>query len=603
MSIRLTLAPIAMACAVLSACGSGSSEAPAASDAPADLIVAGSAATGAAMPKASIAIRCAAGTGSATTSVDGSYSATIRGGQLPCAIRAISEDGSLTLHSALEGTGSGAVTANVTPMSELIVAQAQGTSAALMFDQFEDNKIKLTPAALAEAKSRVKEALASIVDLSGTDPIKDVLVPAVEGKSGNDLDQKLDALRDRLVEAGMKIQELGDVLTANADDTARHVVGSTVARRSLACKSVRSGTYRLILAGRSSAVSEFDLDASSLMVTAAGVTEQWTADACTLSSPSGMKLVFGAQGLGAVRASDNSVGVVMPKQNLGLGFVAGSWSWVRRHVETAATSSAGVSNLVVKASTGGSTGGGFSVPVSPVIVPVVVPASSVSWGETRFSAAGDTLASTQCDSAACLSLPVAELKTLAKMTRASDGGFIAADGARLYVFRAAGGASVMVRLAAVGGDSADLSIGRRGPALGVPRVGSSFTLTGLSISSLGAVSSDFTSESYTIKANDRRDRTFSRLRSSDCQVDSWTLRRPFAQMIERVAGTSASCADTSPTALALSDVKAISDQGLGFSASVSPSQRSMMFTVTAPKSEAQGRDDDNENDDKDDNDD
>lgn len=599
MSVRLSLAPIALACAVLSACGSGSSQAPALAPAAQDLVVAGSAATGAAMPKARIAIKCASGTGSAITADDGRYSASIAGGSLPCAIRATSADGSIVLHSALEGAGSGsgaagtALTANVTPMSELIVAQAQGTNAALMFDQFENNQTRLTPAVLAEAKLRVKDALASIVDLSGADPIKDVLVAAANGRPGNGLDQKLDTLRDKLIEAGMKVQELGDVLTANADDSAHQVVASVVGKRSLNCRGLRSGTYRVVLAGQSSAVSEFTLDAATLLVTSGGVTEQWTAEACTLSSPAGMKLEFGAQGLGSVRASNSSFGIVMPKQNLNLSELSGSWSWVRRHLAVTPAAAVPASNLSVKGS-GAVTPGSGAIGIIVPIIPVSAPAYSVSWGEMRFTPAGETASASSCDATACRALSGADLRTFSK---SADGGFVSADGIRLYMFRAAGGATLLVRLAAAGGDAGDLSFARRGPPLGVPRLGSTFSESGLSMSSVGAVATDFTRDSFTIKANDRKNKTFSRLRSSDCQLDSWTLRQPFAQMLERGAGTSASCTDSSASALAVSDVKALSGQGLGLSASVSPSQRSMMLSVTAPKQAAEGKDDDEESED------
>ena len=91
---------------------------------------------GAALPGATVSIKCAAGTGTATTAADGRYTLTLTGASLPCALRVVGTDGSV-FHSVVAGTGTtGTFVANITPLTELLVATATGASPGTFFDGF-----------------------------------------------------------------------------------------------------------------------------------------------------------------------------------------------------------------------------------------------------------------------------------------------------------------------------------------------------------------------------------------------------------------------------------------------------------------------------------
>ena len=83
----------------------------------------GTAATGLALASAQVDIKCATGTGSATTNASGAYTASISGAVLPCIIRVTGAAGgaAIVLHSVAEaGTTADSVTtatANVTPLT------------------------------------------------------------------------------------------------------------------------------------------------------------------------------------------------------------------------------------------------------------------------------------------------------------------------------------------------------------------------------------------------------------------------------------------------------------------------------------------------------
>ena len=74
---------------------------------------------------AALDIKCDGGSTTATTKTDGSYNVSLTAGALPCVLRAPMGDGSF-VHSAVGGTGNGSVIANVSPLTQLVVAQALG---------------------------------------------------------------------------------------------------------------------------------------------------------------------------------------------------------------------------------------------------------------------------------------------------------------------------------------------------------------------------------------------------------------------------------------------------------------------------------------------
>lgn len=118
-----------------------------------DITVSGRAAIGAALAGATVDIKCTQGSAQTTTSATGSFSAIVNAGIAPCALRVSS--GALRLHG-YAATANG--TANLTPLTDLIVGRAAGQLPAAWFD---GSALALDAAALAAARTAVLQALAA----------------------------------------------------------------------------------------------------------------------------------------------------------------------------------------------------------------------------------------------------------------------------------------------------------------------------------------------------------------------------------------------------------------------------------------------------------
>jgi hypothetical protein len=175
--------------AVLSACGGSGSSSP--------LVITGTAATGLAIPGATINGKCKVGTGTATTLADGSYNLTITNGQLPCVLQITAADGT-KLHTVVTGAGRSA-NANVTPLTEMVVARVLGSDPKTYFAAFDAATVvqKIKPDTIKAAQTDIGLVLTGIVDTSTLgDFISAPLKAATQGNknSGDVHDQLLDAL-------------------------------------------------------------------------------------------------------------------------------------------------------------------------------------------------------------------------------------------------------------------------------------------------------------------------------------------------------------------------------------------------------------------------
>lgn len=212
---QFTLAVTALAAGLLVACGGGGSTSSSAA-----ITVSGVAATGAAIAGGTVNLKCAAGTvGAATTGPDGSFLLDITSATLPCVGRVDYKDASgaaQKLHTFISQAGVG----NITPLTELIVANLTGGPAADAFDQFiaQLPKIKTyTPAQVGTAAAAVKTFLKATlnVDVSNLpdDPIGTKFVAASGTVKGDKFDAVLDEFQAKLKAQGVK---LGDAVTAAA---------------------------------------------------------------------------------------------------------------------------------------------------------------------------------------------------------------------------------------------------------------------------------------------------------------------------------------------------------------------------------------------------
>jgi len=328
LSIRGASAAATGAALALAGCGGGGSGAPAA---PSSVTIAGTAAKGAALPGATVSIKCAAGTGTATTAADGKYTVTITGASLPCALRVVGTDGSV-FHSVVVGTGTtGTFVANITPLTELLVATATGTSPGTFFDGVGSATV-LSTASLTQAIDYLKAAVASVTDLTGSNPVTDALV------AGNALDQKIDAVVASFATAGVTLAQVSAAFVANP--TGPTVVTAALAPVASSCAWLKSGKYRMISPQDTDPkwrAHVLQVNATGLTITDQdGVTEPVTADGeCQFSvdeSDAIHKVMVSSGGILVVHsqsktvATDRWLTIGLPEQTLPVAEFAGTWN-------------------------------------------------------------------------------------------------------------------------------------------------------------------------------------------------------------------------------------------------------------------------------------
>lgn len=201
-----------LAAAVLVACGGGGG------GSTTSATVAGTAATGAAIASGTVTLKCVSGTTSAvTTGTDGSFTVDVSGVTLPCLARVDYKDASGTaqkLHSYVGAPG----TANITPVTDLVVSKLAAGASSTAFDSFDASKVKaLTTTQVQTAIAAVRTYLSDLgVDITNfpDDPLGSKFTPAVGSTAGDKADKVLDDLAAKLKAAGKKLSEAGDDVAA-----------------------------------------------------------------------------------------------------------------------------------------------------------------------------------------------------------------------------------------------------------------------------------------------------------------------------------------------------------------------------------------------------
>ena len=210
--IRWLIAACAMA---LAACGGGGGGGAGTAATPA--LVNGTAATGAAIVGGKVTLKCQNGTSSvATTGTDGGFSVDVAVIGLPCVGRVDytdSKGAAQKLHTFITAAG----TANITPVTDLLVANLTGATAADAFDKFDAAKTKaFTAVQIKSAADAVKNYLKTTLGLDTTalpdDLVGTKFVPKIGGAGGDAADQVLDALQAKLTALGKSLADVaGDV--------------------------------------------------------------------------------------------------------------------------------------------------------------------------------------------------------------------------------------------------------------------------------------------------------------------------------------------------------------------------------------------------------
>lgn len=479
----------------------------------------GTAATGRAIVEARVDAKCVGGEGAAMTGADGRYQMTANG-SLPCLLRVTTENGQ-TLHSIAV---SGAV-ANITPVSELILARLAGAAPASFYDAFDGTTQSLSADQVSAAVREVVQRLEAGLEGTGgdlvslDDPIGGDLVAATDNNpQGNALDQALDALGAALIAGGTDLAALAEAFAQEGIQAGGTGAGASLPpelllRKSAAtCPSLRSGAYRVVVPMDDAADGRVDLltlDASTLRasVLSSGRDYQWFDEGqCRFrfdvddnpSTANDVRVAISSAGVGVLLlqvgdTSNYGVALMFPEQKLEVADLAGSWNsleWVRDDADSL---------------------GRFT-----------------AWqGVGQITAAGEVSD---------------EGQTLGSVGPNADGGFDAVgpefDGinTRVFAYRAGGGETMLVWTSNLN----DLMLMTKKRAVSMPAVGdTSATVYAMANSSGLAQSVDFSESNWTVSGVDSPS-AGSYVRSSGSSEQIMTINEPAEGYVARTGTATAS---------------------------------------------------------------
>ena len=547
------LALAAIQTALLSACGGGGDSAtPSTGGADpstptvASLTLNGTAATGAAIVGGAIDVKCASGSGTTTTIADGSYTISISGATLPCVMHVTASN--VDLYSLAEGGSGSVVRANITPLSQLVAAQVAGGDPANLFANFDASAQTLLSASnVAKAITSVTAALSGTIDLTGVDPLKDTLVAASGGTTGNALDQKLDALKAALAAAGVTLADVTTALVASGPDSPAPI--KTILQPVVAsCAGLRSGSYRALNPNESDpawANHVLTFDAATLTAKLFdGSTVAFTDEGhCVFSAGAGASKFFVSKSgaivsVDAATATTNVVSIVLPEQSLPLSDLAGTWNV-----------------LSFERATAGAT-------LKP------------STATFTLDATGKFTAGSDCAGlAACTDWP-----TLPGNVTANEAGgfqFTASDGAvyKAYAFKTADG---KVSLYVMDPNNLGFSVAARQQALTLPEVQAVNKYWDLSIGANGYAAAPVDTTT-TVLSVDSATSSYTRKREYDGRVDGFTINKPRDGLRYRAAGSSPL---TNGGTTNFSEIIAMTLPGTGLSVNVSVAANQSFFGVS-----------------------
>nr|WP_295129738.1 hypothetical protein [uncultured Roseateles sp.] len=559
---QYSLAISLLAAAALAACGGGSgvnetpvAEAPAPSPAvtPSTLTLTGTAAKGAALAAATVKVKCATGTDKTETKADGSYSLTLTGATLPCALEVTGTEGSV-FHSVVPGSGgSGSYTANITPLTTMMVAQLAGAAPANYFADFGSNTA-VSPAAVSQALDYIKKAVASITDLGSMNPLSDALV------LGNALDQKTDAVMSALTSAKLTLQDVTNNIASNP--AAPAVLTTPLAPAASTCAWLKSGKFRMINPAEPD--PKWRHHVLSIDATALQATDQ---DGVKLSFEDKGKCLFAVTGSsdgsatgvqvmvssGGILLGHNqptvkdprTLAVGLPEQSLPLAEMAGTWSiafWDKQNSN--ATTNGPVALL----------------------------------GEVEIDTKGVITSNKDCIGIQACTAVAGPSTTVSSN---SAGGFDLSEGGsklgRLFLYKSLSGQAVFIFVTEEG----NWGVGTRKQALpaALPALGTVSHYREVTLSGSGI--SDVREDSNTVTAIDAGSRSVSRLRASDQRGDSYVYDKPRDGLRYRApnsctfAGVPGNCAE----------VVGLPLQGMGINLSLSTvlTPSSAFFNITVGK--------------------
>lgn len=563
---------LAALAAALAGCAGGGGDATPSPPPASPLTLSGVAASGAALAAVPVSARCASGSGSSTTAADGSFTLTVPGGSLPCVLKADAASGALV--SLALGSG-GTATANITPLTHLLLAQAAARDPAAYFESFDAGAAAaLSSVLVAAAQNSVKRLLASAgIDLDAVgDWLAGPLVARNGSTSGNAYDLALDTLGTTLAGAGSTLDELTASVVAGAApdplETASLPAAMLLQPATPTCAALRSGRYRLLMPqpgatlAAQSGIAIFDA-ATRTITRPGGDSGTWTANGNCRFTDTGSgwtaDVVVAQSGIWAGRYSRDGgttwqVLLGLPEQAHAVAELAGEWQQMGLSKTTSGTS------------------------------------YSAFTGTTTFDATGTFSAGTECQNDStwavdtCTTLTAPLLALLAPLQPNADGGFDIQDAAthgqigRLFAYRAGGG---FLMLAGLGDGGLSLWTPQRPvplPAVGAVNynvnlnVAATLGSSGTEASTNTVTSVDTTTGNWT--------RTQQTLGAAFSYVTTLSANRPRDGLFFRPAGSV--IANDGTTTVRLNEFTGLRMHGMGFSPVVIPAPKLLQLSVAVP---------------------
>lgn len=190
---------------LLYGCNDGGNSTSPAPDTTTAQTLSGTAATGMPIIAGNVMVVCASGSNLSTqTSVSGAWTVTLSGQTLPCAVQASGGTvngvvNTSTFHSLALSLG----TVNITPLTDLIVANLVGQAPGVWFNGLNGATLGQTATATAvnTALANLRNALVSVNGMSGLASINPITT-SFSAVSGNPIDDMLEALQAALAGAG-----------------------------------------------------------------------------------------------------------------------------------------------------------------------------------------------------------------------------------------------------------------------------------------------------------------------------------------------------------------------------------------------------------------
>lgn len=580
---RLALGIASAGLLTIYGCGGGNSSATPTTTSGVTTTFSGVAATGKALANATVSISCAVGSGSAPpTKTDGSYSVDIKNITLPCALKAASSDGTTVLYSVTSATATSKNTqvANITPLTQLLVASLTGSEPAAFFSNFSASTASsVTDSAISTAQTAVLGTLSNAgIDVSGLSTTSLVSGPLVAGSPTSPYDVALEALGTKLTSLASTGTTLATLTTtvANTSTTTASTAtatsptpAATSGKASLPadmllktaasnCSAMRSGSYRVFSPTSSPSTnysSLITIDAATGTITYANASKETV-------TPNGPCRYLGANGKDDIVVSPAGVIVARSTNDGGLSYQLGIGFPQQTHTLAEAVGSWNAIGL---------SGNGAGVFSGAAFSATIDAAGAVTGSSCGYL--GDWNV-TSCT-------PVTAGKLVLKAN--SDGGFDlmvnGTLGGRMFAYRAGGGELMTVEV----DNDGSFSVFTKQRTDGLPTVGAVTTSWNLSLGSQLTSTVVVDANSNTIVSVDTAAGSWLRKQNTvglnDGHLETLLANNPRAGYSFRAAGTA--LADNGTTA-SFREVTSLGLRGMGLNAALVPTAKRFQISVNQP---------------------